>query len=57
MSLALAQAQRNLGNTRDNPSVGCVIAKKDHLLGAGFTSKKGRPHAEINAIKFSKKKT
>ena len=56
MSLALAQAQINLGNTSDNPSVGCVIAKKNHLVGAGFTSKKGRPHAEINAIKFSKKK-
>ena len=29
MSLALRQAQKNLGNTKTNPSVGCVIVKNN----------------------------
>ena len=29
MKLALMQAQRNLGNTKENPAVGCVIVKND----------------------------
>ena len=28
MELALNQAKKNLGNTKTNPSVGCVIVKK-----------------------------
>ena len=28
MRLALQQARRSLGNTRENPAVGCVIVKK-----------------------------
>ena len=55
MKLALQQAQNNLGNTRDNPSVGCVIAKNGKLIAVGNTSQNGRPHAETNAINFSKK--
>ena len=29
MNLALMQASKNLGNTKENPSVGCVIVKND----------------------------
>jgi len=54
MGLAFNQAKRNLGNTNENPSVGCVITDGNHLLGAGFTSNNGIPHAEFNAIKSSK---
>ena len=54
MDLALQQAKRNIGNTNENPSVGCVITKNDKLISAGSTSLKGRPHAEQNAINFSK---
>ncbi len=54
MSLALLQAKINLGNTKDNPSVGCVIVKNNSLIGIGSTSINGRPHAEHNAIKFVK---
>jgi len=54
MKLALNQAQKNLGNTKENPSVGCVIVKNGHLVGSGFTGFNGRPHAEINAINFTK---
>ena len=55
MELALKQASRNLGNTQENPSVGCVIVKNNHLISAGFTGLNGRPHAEFNAIKSSNK--
>ena len=54
MSLALQQAKRILGNTRENPAVGCIIVKSNHMISAAFTSINGRPHAEQNAINFSK---
>jgi diaminohydroxyphosphoribosylaminopyrimidine deaminase/5-amino-6-(5-phosphoribosylamino)uracil reductase len=54
MKLALQQALKTLGNTGSNPAVGCVITKKNYVVGAGFTSKSGRPHAEYNAIHFCK---
>lgn len=50
MQLALHQAQKNIGNTGDNPSVGCILVKNNYVIGAGCTSLKGRPHAERNAI-------
>jgi diaminohydroxyphosphoribosylaminopyrimidine deaminase/5-amino-6-(5-phosphoribosylamino)uracil reductase len=43
-----------LGNTKNNPAVGCVITKNNNLIAAGVTSYNGRPHAEVNAINFSK---
>ncbi len=54
MSLALQQAQKSLGNTKQNPAVGCVIVRKDHIITSGFTQKGGRPHAESNAINLCK---
>ena len=54
MKLALMQAQKSLGNTRENPSVGCVIVKNSSVIGAGCTSINGRPHAEQNAISSSR---
>ena len=54
MKLALTRAQRNLGNTKENPSVGCVIVKNDCIISAGSTGINGRPHAESNAIADSK---
>ena len=54
MKLALDQANINLGNTKVNPAVGCIIVKNDHVISSGFTSIKGRPHAEQNAINLSK---
>jgi len=56
MNLALMHAQKNLGSTGVNPSVGCVIVNNNHLVSAGSTSFNGRPHAEFNAINFSKEK-
>ena len=57
MRLALLQAKKAIGNTNENPSVGCVIVKENNLISAGHTSFHGRPHAEVNAINFSKKNT
>ena len=54
MGLALQQAKRTLGNTKKNPTVGCVIVKNHQVISAGYTSINGRPHAEQNAINFSK---
>lgn len=34
--------------------VGCVIVKDDTIIGEGFTSPYGGPHAEVNAIKSVK---
>ena len=49
------QAKKNLGNTKENPSVGCIIVKKDCVVGSGHTSINGRPHAEKNAISCLRK--
>ena len=32
MRLALAQAYKNLGKTKENPSVGCVITKNNSII-------------------------
>tara|TARA_B100001093_G_scaffold33649_1_gene29115 strand:- start:1091 stop:2197 length:1107 start_codon:yes stop_codon:yes gene_type:complete len=50
MRLALNLARARKGLTGDNPSVGCVIVKKDKVISVGQTGLKGRPHAEANAI-------
>ena len=54
MGLALDQAKRALGNTKENPAVGCVIVKNNNVISAGATSFNGRPHAEKNTISCSK---
>ena len=56
MDLALRQARVNLGNTKENPSVGCVITKNNSVISVGHTSINGRPHAECNAINHSREK-
>jgi len=56
MNLALEQAKKMLGNTKENPSVGCVVTKNNQVVGAGTTSFNGRPHAEFNALKLNKEK-
>ena len=48
--LALYLAEKNLGKTSNNPSVGCVIVKNDSVISSGVTSVGGRPHAEVNAL-------
>ncbi|MHA7945029.1 bifunctional diaminohydroxyphosphoribosylaminopyrimidine deaminase/5-amino-6-(5-phosphoribosylamino)uracil reductase RibD [Formosa sp. 3Alg 14/1] len=43
-------AKNGLGTTRPNPMVGCVIVVNNTIIGEGFTSPYGGPHAEVNAI-------
>ena len=54
MNLALMQAKKNLGNTNKNPAVGCVIVKNNFVISSGYTGIKGRPHAEQNALSYSR---
>ena len=46
----LQLAKNGIGTTRPNPSVGAVIVYNDKIIGEGFTSPYGGPHAEVNAI-------
>lgn len=50
MQAALALAQRGLGETWPNPSVGAVVVKDGHVVGRGVTQIGGRPHAEAMAL-------
>ncbi len=49
-NIAFNLAEKNLGKTKDNPSVGCVIVKNSSVISSGCTSLNGRPHAEFNAL-------
>ena len=51
IKLAYRQAEINLGSTGTNPSVGAIVVKNNSVLSSGYTSLKGRPHAESNALK------
>ncbi|GMN04897.1 bifunctional diaminohydroxyphosphoribosylaminopyrimidine deaminase/5-amino-6-(5-phosphoribosylamino)uracil reductase RibD [Croceitalea sp. MTPC5] len=48
--------KKGLGTTAPNPMVGCVIVHNDKIIGEGFTSPFGGPHAEVNAINSVKNK-
>lgn len=54
MRKALALAHRMLGRTSPNPTVGCVIVRRDRrgyrIVGQGATAAGGRPHAEAVAL-------
>lgn len=50
MARALRLAEKGLGSTRPNPTVGCVLAHGDRIVGEGFTAPAGGPHAEIVAL-------
>lgn len=42
--------EKALGSAAPNPMVGCVITNNNKIIGEGFTSIYGGPHAEVNAI-------
>ena len=54
LNLAFEQAKINLGSTKTNPSVGCVVEKDGAVISSGHTSLNGRPHAEFNALNKNK---
>ena len=50
LNLAFKLAEKNLGKTAKNPSVGCLIVKDNSVISSATTSINGRPHAEFNAL-------
>jgi diaminohydroxyphosphoribosylaminopyrimidine deaminase / 5-amino-6-(5-phosphoribosylamino)uracil reductase len=50
MAAAIALAERGVGRTGNNPSVGCAIVKDGVIVGRGWTQVGGRPHAEAIAL-------
>jgi diaminohydroxyphosphoribosylaminopyrimidine deaminase / 5-amino-6-(5-phosphoribosylamino)uracil reductase len=50
MAAALSLAERGVGRTGQNPSVGCIIVKDNRVIGRGWTQPGGRPHAEAMAL-------
>ncbi len=50
MRRCLDLAIKGLGTTAPNPMVGAVIVHENQIIGEGYTSPYGGPHAEVNAI-------
>ena len=50
LNLAFQLAERNLGCTKLNPSVGSIVVKNNTVISSAVTSINGRPHSEFNAL-------
>ena len=50
MSRCIALAKNGLGTTYPNPMVGSVIVYEGRIIGEGWHTKSGEPHAEVNAV-------
>jgi diaminohydroxyphosphoribosylaminopyrimidine deaminase/5-amino-6-(5-phosphoribosylamino)uracil reductase len=50
ISRCIQLGKNGLGTAAPNPMVGCVIVHNGSIIGEGFTSQFGGPHAEVNAI-------
>ena len=55
MNLAFNLANIHNNMTGTNPSVGCLVCKKDKILSYGVTGVGGSPHAEYSALVNLKK--
>ncbi len=53
MTRALELAEKGLFSTAPNPRVGCVITKKDSVVGEGWHKVAGEAHAEVLALRQS----
>ncbi|MEJ2585879.1 MAG: bifunctional diaminohydroxyphosphoribosylaminopyrimidine deaminase/5-amino-6-(5-phosphoribosylamino)uracil reductase RibD, partial [Robiginitalea sp.] len=51
LSRCLQIGKNGLGTTAPNPMVGAVITHEGRIIGEGFTSPYGGPHAEVRAIR------
>ncbi len=56
IELALKLAEKGKGKTSPNPVVGCLIVKRNAIVGKGYHKKAGEEHAEIIALKDAGKK-
>ena len=50
LNLAFQLAEKNLGHTKLNPSVGSIVVKNGSIISSGVTSLNGRPHSEFNSL-------
>lgn len=50
MQLAMRLARKAKGFTSPNPCVGAVVVKEGKIVGQGFHTACGKPHAEVEAI-------
>lgn len=55
MEEAIALAKQGIGHTSPNPCVGAVLVKGNTIIGRGYHTKAGMPHAEVNAVQDAKK--
>jgi diaminohydroxyphosphoribosylaminopyrimidine deaminase/5-amino-6-(5-phosphoribosylamino)uracil reductase len=53
MARALALAARGLGRTFPNPPVGAVFVRGGRVVGEGYHTRAGSPHAEIEALRVA----
>ncbi|KEG16713.1 bifunctional diaminohydroxyphosphoribosylaminopyrimidine deaminase/5-amino-6-(5-phosphoribosylamino)uracil reductase RibD [Bartonella bacilliformis] len=57
MAAAIRLAERHVGLTNENPSVGALIVRNDStgpfIVGYGVTALRGRPHAEVQALQMA----
>jgi diaminohydroxyphosphoribosylaminopyrimidine deaminase/5-amino-6-(5-phosphoribosylamino)uracil reductase len=53
MRRAIALAEKRVGQTGDNPAVGCVIVADGEVVGEAATAAGGRPHAEEQALELA----
>jgi diaminohydroxyphosphoribosylaminopyrimidine deaminase/5-amino-6-(5-phosphoribosylamino)uracil reductase len=51
MRMCFSLAEKACGLTSPNPMVGAVIVKKGKIIGQGYHTRAGAPHAEIAALK------
>ncbi len=51
MRRAETLAKKALGDTTPNPIVGAVLVKDGQIIGEGYHSRAGQPHAEIEALR------
>ncbi len=56
MQRALELARHGKLHVSPNPMVGCVIVHEDKIIGEGYHTQYGKPHAEANAIASVKNK-
>lgn len=56
MREALSLASHGLGLTSPNPPVGAVVVLKNEIIGRGWHSFAGGPHAEVNALVDARKR-
>ena len=54
MHRALTLAQQAWGRTAPNPMVGCVLVRRNEIIGEGFHHAAGMPHAEVEALRSCK---